>query len=102
MELKVGQRLRSQVGAVEVVVVRAPMGSAELTCGGYPMIEPTATSPESLEAKEGMDQAVELGKRYCDIAGTVEVLVTKAGKASLAFNGDLLEPKVAKPLPASD
>lgn len=102
MELKTGQRLRSQVGAVEVVIVRAPTGSAELTCGGHPMIDPAATPPDGLEAKAEMDQAVQLGKRYCDAAGTVEILVVKAGDGSLAFNGELLEPKVAKPLPASD
>lgn len=102
MELKTGQRFRSQVGAVEVVIVRAPTGSGELTCGGHPMIDPAATPPEGMAAKEGMDQAVQLGKRYCDAAETVEVLVAKAGNASLALNGEILEPKVAKPLPASD
>jgi hypothetical protein len=100
--MKIGQRLRSQVGGVEVVVVTAPSEPAELTCGGHPMIDPSAPAPEGIEASEPAGPGVQLGKRYSDAAGTVEVLVTKAGSANLALNGERLEPKVAKPLPASD
>lgn len=102
MEIRIGQRLRSQVDQVEVVVVRAPAGPVELTCGGHPMVESAAAPADGLTAKEGMNEGVDLGKRYVDSEGTLELLVTKAGAASLGLNGSRLEPKIAKPLPASD
>ncbi|WP_019873068.1 hypothetical protein [Sporichthya polymorpha] len=102
MELKIGQRLRSQVDETEVVVVRAPAGSIELTCGGHPMIDQAAAPADGLNLVEGEASGVHLGKRYADAAQTVELLVTKAGRGSLSLNGEVLEPKVAKPLPASD
>lgn len=102
MELKIGQRLRSQVDETELVVVRAPAGSIELTCGGHPMIEQAATPADGLNLVEGEASGVQLGKRYADAAQTVELLVTKAGRGSLGLNGEVLVPKVAKPLPASD
>ena len=37
-QLKAGTRLRSNVCATEVMVVMAPDGDAELSCGGAPMI----------------------------------------------------------------
>jgi hypothetical protein len=44
----------------------------------------------------------ELGKRYTDEGGTLEVLVTKAGPGTLANGTTPLVLKAAKPLPASD
>lgn len=102
MELKIGQRLRSQVDETEVVVVRVPAGAIGLTCGGHPMIEQSATPTAGLDLVEGAASGVQLGKRYADAAQTVELLVTKAGRGSLGLNGEVLELKVAKPLPASD
>jgi hypothetical protein len=72
MELKSGTRLRSQVDATEIIVVRSPAGG------------------------------IELGKRYTDGEARFEVLVTKPGTNSLAANGVPLVLKEAKPLPASD
>ena len=38
VQLRTGARLRSQVDATEVIVVRAPSREVNLTCGGAPMI----------------------------------------------------------------
>jgi hypothetical protein len=102
MELKSGARLRSQVDATEVVVVRAGPGDADIACGGHPMVEPTATPQDGLTVAAGLDGGTLLGKRYTDEAGEVELLVTKPGQGSLTLGGAPLELKSAKPLPASD
>jgi hypothetical protein len=102
MELKNGARLRSQVDATEVIVVRGRDGDAELSCGGHPMLDLSATPQEGLSVKDGLDAGTQLGKRYTDAAGEVELLVTKPGTGSLTLGGEPLELKSAKPLPASD
>ena len=48
---------------------------------------------------EGQTQ---VGKRYTDADGTVELLVTKPGKHGLSIDGIPLVLKEAKPLPSSD
>jgi hypothetical protein len=102
MELKSGARLRSQVDATEVVVVRAGSGGADIACGGHPMVDTTATPLDGLAVADGLDGGTLLGKRYTDAAGEMEVLVTKPGQGSLTLGGTPLELKSAKPLPASD
>lgn len=44
----------------------------------------------------------QLGKRYTDTDGSLEVLCTRAGTGALALGGTPLGQKAAKPLPASD
>jgi hypothetical protein len=102
MELKNGARLRSQVDATEVIVVRGRDGDVELACGGHPMLDLSATPQEGLSAKDGLDGGTQLGKRYTDAAAAIELLVTKPGTGSLTLDGEALELKSAKPLPASD
>jgi hypothetical protein len=102
MELKSGARLRSQVDATEVIVVRGVAGDVDLSCGGHPMLDLSATPQEGLSAKDGLDGGTQLGKRYTDGAGEIELLVTKAGTGSLTLGGEPLDLKTAKPLPASD
>ncbi len=46
--------------------------------------------------------APELGKRYVDADGSVELLCTKPGPSSLSVGEQLMTLKEAKPLPASD
>jgi hypothetical protein len=100
--LKAGRRLRSAVCSTEVMVIAAPEADVELRCGGAPMIdhesqpEPGAT-PDP-DAKGG----TQIGKRYVDEAGTLELLCTKPGEGSLAADGAPLAQKGAKPLPSSD
>jgi hypothetical protein len=47
-------------------------------------------------------QGTQIGKRYVDAAGTLELLCVKHGQGSLSIGGVALQLKDAKPLPASD
>jgi len=100
MEVKAGTRLRSQVSEAEVVVIRAPAGDVELTCGGVPMVEAGEAAVPSNQA--GLEGSVVLGKRYVDVDDSIEVLCTKPGEGALALAGNELVLKSAKPLPSSD
>ena len=102
MELTAGTRLRSQVGPTEVVVVRVPSGDVEITCGGYPMLTVGQVPQEGLVMDGSDTGSTQLGKRYSDPDGTIELLVTKPGPGSLAAGSVALQIKKAKPLPASD
>jgi hypothetical protein len=102
MPLKVGSRLRSAVCSTEVMVVAAPKDDIDLTCGGSPMVAPGTDVPEGGAPAAGADTGTQLGKRYNSEALGLELLVTKAGKGTLAANGEELPIKEAKKLPASD
>jgi hypothetical protein len=101
-QLKPGARMRSAVCATEVMVVAAPKAEVELTCGGAPMIgldaAPVPGGAPSPDAAGG----TQLGKRYLNEAGDLELLCTKPGQGSLACDGKPLAIKAAKPLPSSD
>lgn len=100
MELKPGLRLRSQVCATELIVVRP--ADAELTCGGAPVI-PHGDQPDAgLDLYPTLSTGNQLGKRYTDDSGALEVLVTKQGEGTLADVTKPLPLKEAKPLPSSD
>jgi hypothetical protein len=86
----------------ELIVVRPLPGDVDLTCGGHRVIDPEAHPEQGLALKEGADSGTTLGKRYTDPGGKLEVLVTKAGKGTLALGDESLVLKEAKPLPASD
>ena len=49
---------------------------------------------------EAIDMA--LGKRFTSVDGSVSVLVTKAGRCDLRYNGDPMELQQPKELPSSD
>jgi hypothetical protein len=101
-DMKAGQQLASVVCETRVVVVRAEDPTAELTCGGSPMV-PVEDTPSAAGAIEpGHEGPTSLGKRYVDDGGTIEVLCTKAGAGRLAIDGRPLAIKAAKPLPSSD
>jgi hypothetical protein len=102
VELKNGSRLRSQVDATQVIVVKALPGDVDLACGGHPLVEHSAAPTEGLSVKDGLDGGTAMGKRYTDESGELEVLVSKAGTGTLTLAGQPLELKQAKPLPASD
>jgi hypothetical protein len=102
VELKVGVKLRSQVGPTEAVVVKAPAGDVVITCGGHQMIAADQSPQEGLAVDPAADGQTLIGKRYTDPDGTVEVLVTKPGPGALALGTVVLDLKQAKPLPASD
>ncbi len=96
--MKPGSKLKSAVCDTEVMVIRAGEGSLE--CGGAPMVDdkPDAAGELNPDFAEG----TQMGKRYVDADGTVEVLCVKAGKGSLSMDGVALTTKEAKSLPSSD
>jgi hypothetical protein len=98
--LRAGVQLASAVCTTRVVVVRAPAdGSADLRCGGEPMVP--ATGPAQ-PAKPGGTAATLLGKRYVDANDALEVLCTASGAGELSCDGVAMALKAAKALPASD
>ncbi|MFQ5698832.1 MAG: hypothetical protein ACE5IL_11180 [Myxococcota bacterium] len=101
-QLKTGSRLRSAVCATEVMIVAAPAGEVELQCGGAAMVDVGATPPPGGSVAADAAGGTQLGKRYVNEAGDLEVLCTKPGEGSLAANGEPLRLKEAKPLPSSD
>jgi hypothetical protein len=102
-DVSVGQRLRSQACATEVIVVRAPDHPVELTCGGHPMTTGPADGAGTANgASSASGGGTQLGKRYVDEPTALEVLCVKPGSGTLAADGRDLTLKSAKPLPASD
>jgi hypothetical protein len=104
VEIRVGQSLASTVDATTVVVVRAPEGAVELTCGGAAMIDAKEAVAAGLvvpNPPNGANSAL-LGKRYVSASAAVELLCTKGGTGPLVADGEVMLLKSAKPLPASD
>ena len=101
-DVKPGARFRSSVCDCEVIVIKAPAAQIDLRCGGHAMLAAGSDRPEGLVAEPGLDAGTQLGKRYTDEAGTIELLCTKAGSSSLSIGEAVLNIKDAKPLPSSD
>jgi hypothetical protein len=99
--VKSGTRLRSRVCSTEVIVVRPGPDDVRLTCGGHALVE-LGQEPIGLRPVDGLADGNQLGKRYTDGTGTLEVLVTKPGTGTLGNGSTPLAVKSAKPLPASD
>jgi hypothetical protein len=99
-DYKPGSRWKSATCTGEFVIVRAPSGAGELTCGGAPVGAQGSAAAIGSGAEGG--EGTLAGKRYADTASGIEVLCTKAGSGDLAFAGQPLARKDAKPLPASD
>jgi hypothetical protein len=102
LHLKPGLRLRSAVCELEVIVVRAPSEDVDLRCGGHAALTADAPRPEGGSVAPGFDLGTQLGKRYTDPDGQIELLCTKAGPSSLSIGDSLLTVKEARPLPSSD
>jgi hypothetical protein len=100
--LKVGSRLRSSVCSTEVMVIAAPDADVDLRCGGAPMIDFESAPASGLQLDPEAKGGTQIGKRYANEAGTLELLCTKPGEGSLAADGAPLGLKGAKPLPSSD
>jgi hypothetical protein len=101
-QIKPGTRIRSAVCDTEVMVIAAPEGDTEITCGGAPMVALDAEPPAGATLAPDAAEGTQLGKRYVNEGGDLELLCTKPGKGSLACDGTPLTIKGAKPLPASD
>jgi hypothetical protein len=100
MELKSGQKLYSAVCDGQFVVVRAPSGPVDVSCGGAPVLEAAGEERATIDAAHA--EGVLVGKRYVDEASGIELLCSKAGVGSLTVDGRAVELKGAKPLPSSD
>ena len=94
--------LKAYLPPSQRLIVKAPAGEVEVTCGGAPMALGTETITERGEASADAKGGTALGKRYVNADETLEILCTKAGEGSLGADGALLALKEAKPLPASD
>jgi hypothetical protein len=99
--IKNGTRLQSQVCDTQVIVVRSADSLDDLRAGGAPMVPIGEDASSDLTLDEALSDGNLMGKRYVDENGA-EVLVTKAGKGTLAVGTTPLTIKEAKPLPASD
>jgi hypothetical protein len=99
---KPGTRLRSAVCATEVVVIAAPKEDIVLSCGGAPLLEEGEAAPAGVVLDAAGAPGTQLGKRYTNEAGNLELLCVKRGEGSLACAGVALQIKGAKPLPSSD
>ena len=96
--MKPGTKLKSAVCDTEVMVIRGSGVTVE--CGGTPMTEEKPAQTASVDA--AFAQGTQIGKRYVDEAGAVELLCVKPGKGSLSIAGVALRTKDAKALPSSD
>jgi hypothetical protein len=101
MQLKAGARLKSATDETQIVVVRAPEGDVELTCGGHPLV-PLDDEIAPAAVEDGHSGPTLIGKRYADDGVGIELLCTKGGAGALFVNGAPLPLKEAKPLPSSD
>jgi hypothetical protein len=101
-QYKPGVRLRSAVCTTEVVVIAAPAGGIALSCGGAPLLGESETADARVAPAGAAVQGTQLGKRYTNESGSLELLCVKPGAGSLAAEGVALVIKGAKPLPSSD
>ncbi|MFO1427305.1 MAG: hypothetical protein U1F11_10120 [Steroidobacteraceae bacterium] len=102
MKIIAGSRWKSAVCATEVVVVKVPKTPGELQCGGSAMLPMNADKPAGAAPAAGQGGGTLLGKHYVDEQQGLEVLCTKAGQGSIAFDGRPLAIRAAKLLPSSD
>jgi hypothetical protein len=100
--LKAGARLRSAVCSTEVMVIAAPDADLELRCGGAAMIALESAPQPGATLDPDAKGGTQIGKRYVNEAGTLELLCTRPGEGSLSADGAALTIKGAKPLPSSD
>lgn len=98
--LAAGKRLKSTVCNTEIMVIAAPGGEVDITCGGAPMSDDGAGNGGNVAAD--FAEGTTLGKRYTNEDGNLEVLCVKAGEGSLAASGVALKLKDAKKLPKTD
>jgi hypothetical protein len=99
--LKVGQRLKSIVCSTEIMVIAAPEGEVQLTCGGAQMTDGERNG-EGGSVHTDHSKGSTIGKRYVSEAGDLEILCVKPGEGSLAVGDVALNLKEAKKLPKTD
>lgn len=98
--LATGQRLKSAVCNTEIMVISAPEGDLELTCGGAPMGADAVADGGTVDPNYA--NGTTIGKRYVTEEGDLELLCVKPGDGSLAVNGTEMKIKESKKLPKTD
>lgn len=98
--LKTGSRWRSQACDTEVIVVRTDE-DVRLGCGGHPMVE-LGRAVAEVELQIDRASGTQLGKRYTNARGVLEILVTRPGAGTLTDGDELMVIKPPRQLPASD
>jgi hypothetical protein len=96
--MKPGTKLKSTVCDTEVMVIRG--SDVIVECGGAPMGEEQPA--EKSAVNPAFAGGTQIGKRYVDQDGAIELLCVKPGKGSLSILGVPLKTKDAKTLPSSD
>lgn len=104
-----GARLRCSGCGTEGIVVRAPTFTAVVECCGQPMSAASSTrvaarseTPGTHAAADGAADGLQVGKRYIDTGGDLELLCVRAGRGPLSLLGRPLTVAVPKLLPSSD
>lgn len=100
-QLKPGLRLKSAVCDTEVMVIKAPAEQVSITCGGVPMLEGNEEAAQGTLLPDH-SEGTQIGKRYVDAEGRMEILCTKGGQGSLAADNVPLRPRESRALPSSD
>lgn len=96
--VQTGKRYVAPSGA-EVVVTKA--GPGALTDADAPLVlKDAGQNPTGAAGAGGAD--LQLGKRYRAADGGVELLVTKAGRCDLRYDGKPMEMLQPRQLPSSD
>ncbi len=95
--LQTGKRYVGPSG-VEVVVTKA--GPGDLTDGATPLV--LKDSGQTFAAASSGGTELQLGKRYRAADGAVELLVTKAGRCDLRYDGKPMQLLQPRQLPSSD
>jgi hypothetical protein len=99
MAIKTGQRYVSPGGA-EMVITKG--GDGVLTDGEVEL-QPKGSEAAFQGASPSPDAPeVNLGKRFASTDGAVQVLITKAGRCDLRYNGEPMELQQPRQLPSSD
>ncbi len=96
--MKPGTKLKSAVCDTEVMVIKGT--NIVVECGGKPMSDVAPGAKGTLDA--AFADGTQMGKRYVNPEGNIELLCVKAGKGSLSIAGAPLQIKDSKPLPSSD
>ena len=101
-QYKPGARLRSAVCTTEAVIIAASDSAMTISCGGALMLHEGEDAGTDLTLDSSVGEVTQLGKRYTNDAGDVELLCVKPGEGALSIDGVALVLKGAKPLPSSD
>lgn len=102
VQYKVGTKLKSAVCDAQIILLRVPARPIDLRIGGAAPLTDGASRPEGAALDPAWAGGCLTGKRYCDVAETIELLCTKGGQGGISMDGTALGIKQAKQLPSSD